>query len=64
MQNLISKPMQSSQELSTLNLYHKQRNKAALKAVEEMSKHPLSYEQAKAQIARKYQRKEQSKKSS
>ena len=35
-----------------LNEYHKQRSKAALKAVEEMAKHPASMEQMKKQIQR------------
>ena len=37
---------------STLTPYHLERNSAALKAVEEMLKQPLSLEQAKAQVLR------------
>ncbi len=39
-------------EPSKLNEYHKMRNKAAMKEVQEMMKHPFSLEQAKAQSAR------------
>ena len=35
-----------------MNEYHNQRNLAALKAVVEMSKHPLTLEQVKEQAAR------------
>jgi len=35
-----------------LNEYHIQRNLAALKAVEEMMKHPLNLEQVKEQVER------------
>jgi hypothetical protein len=35
-----------------MNEYHHQRNLAALKAVEEMMKHPLNLEQVKEQVER------------
>lgn len=37
-------------ETKYLNEYHKKRSEACQKAVEEMSKHPLSYEQKMQQI--------------
>ncbi len=35
-----------------LNAYHNERNRTALKAVEEMLKHPLSQEEARAHFRR------------
>ena len=45
-------PTQYFQEHTTLTSYHLERNKVALKAVEEMLKQPLSLEQARAQVLR------------
>jgi hypothetical protein len=39
----------SIKEVSTLNDYHNKRNKAELKEVESMLKHPYSLEEAKEQ---------------
>jgi len=40
----------SSEVKSTLNDYHQKRNKAALEAVEQMSKQPCSLEDMRSQI--------------
>lgn len=41
---------ESQGKLRSLTPYHHERNKAAIKAVEEMSKHPVTLEQMKAQV--------------
>ena len=41
-----------SEGSTALNAYHQERSKAACKEVNEMIKHPISFEQAKAQTER------------
>lgn len=43
---------ESKQKLGSLTPYHHERNEAAMKAVKEMLKHPLTLDQIKEQVKR------------